>query len=99
MVFNSNSDIKEFAKTLIESLEGINEITLKEELIAWTETFFTTSSEFLGELKLILKKVEELEALDSNVREEVKECIKVIDEAFANANKSDWWSFLSSGWK
>ena len=82
MVFSSNYAVREFVGTLIKNLEEINENELKEELIAWSNCAFTTSSEFLGELKLILEKTKNLTALDSKVKNDVVNCLLTIDKAF-----------------
>ena len=82
MMFNNNEEIKEFALNLVEILEKIGEKSHANELKAWSGDFFTTSSEFLGELKLILERISTVKLLDDITRKNVNECIKVINKAF-----------------
>lgn len=82
MIFNNNDEIKEFALDLVEILGKIGEKSHAYELKAWSEEFFTTSSEFLGELKLILERISNVKLLDDITRKNVNECIRVINKAF-----------------
>lgn len=82
MIFSNNGDLKNFAISLAEKLEGIGEKILSKDLKDWNNEFFTTSSEFLGELKLILARVNDIKALDGATKKDVKECIRLIEKAF-----------------
>ena len=82
MIFDDNFTLKEFAILLIKNLEDKEEYVLKEELIGWLNCSYTSSSEFLGELNLILKKVKNFAALDQKTRNNVIDCIAAIDEVF-----------------
>jgi len=82
MEFNNNNSIKEFVRTLIITLDSINEIMLTKELKEWRDCAFTTSSEYLGELRTILKKVENITTLDVKVKNDINCCIATIDKAF-----------------
>jgi len=82
MIFNNNDDLKKFAMSLAQKLEGIGEKILAKDLKDWNHEFFTTSSEFLGELKLILTRINDLKALDGATKKDVKECIRAIEKAF-----------------
>lgn len=80
MIFKSNDDLKKYIRTLIKSLELIGEIKLVENLRTWDVEFFTTSSELLGELVIILKKIKALKSLDKTTKNEVKETIETINK-------------------
>ena len=83
MKFNNNDDLKKFALSLSKSLEEIGECVLAKELGKWNNEFFTTSTEFLGELKLILLKINDLQVLDGTTKNDLKECIRTIEKALA----------------
>lgn len=80
MNFNNNDDLKKFALSLSKSLERIGECVLAKELEDWNNEFFTTSTEFLGELKLILIRINDLQVLDGATENDVKECIRTIEK-------------------
>ena len=82
MIINNNEDLKIFAQKLARDLEKGGDIELAKELSLWTEDFFTTSSEFLGELKLILEKVKALKYLTNSNQNDVEECLNLINKAF-----------------
>jgi hypothetical protein len=82
MIFNSVGDIKKFTASLIKCMDDIGEISLKKELTDWDNNSFTTSSEFLGELRMILRKIKYVEKLDSKIKNDITRCIASIDEAF-----------------
>ncbi|MGB8451564.1 MAG: hypothetical protein WCD89_04460 [Anaerocolumna sp.] len=82
MMFNNNDDIKEFALNLVKTLEKLGEKAHADDLKAWSGEFFTTSSEFLGELKLILERISNLKLLDDITKKNVNECIRAINKAF-----------------
>lgn len=79
---NDNQGLKEFSKTLSQRLECIGEKEFANELNDWDKQFFTTSSEFLGELKIILDKIRDLKTLDDFTKKEIRNCIAVINKAF-----------------
>jgi hypothetical protein len=72
----------------MKTLDEMNEKELKKELESWHDSFFTTSSEFLGELAIILKKVINSIALDKSIKKDTLVCLKAIDNAFLRANNS-----------
>lgn len=82
MIFNNNEDLRKFARTLAQKMEAIDETVLADELKNWDGEFFTTSSEFLGELKIILEKIKALKTIDDAIMRDVKECITSINKAF-----------------
>lgn len=79
-MFNSNQDLRDFASTLCEELNRNNECELANELRTWNEDAFTSSTEFLGELMLILEKINETTKL-SNMKPQIEECVKAIRKA------------------
>ena len=81
-MFNSNQELKQFSKTISKKLDSIGEKGLANELDEWDKQFFTTSSEFLGELKIILNQIKDLKVLDDFTRKEISNCIAVINKAF-----------------
>ena len=86
MRFDNNDDLKHFSKVLSEKLLLIGELSLTRELKRWDEGCFTTSSEFLGEFKLILKRVKQVDALDIATNRDVERCITTINKAFGIFN-------------
>ena len=84
MTFSNNDEIKYFVKELKQKLVSIGENEFLDELVIWEDTFFTSSSEFLGELKTILEKIEaqNIPSLKGNTKKQIKSCIKAINKAF-----------------
>jgi hypothetical protein len=84
MTFSNNDEIKYFVKELKQKLVSIGENEFLDELVNWEDTFFTSSSEFLGELKTILEKIEaqNIPTLKGNTKKQIKSCIKAINKAF-----------------
>jgi|BioPla2DNA2_1021312.scaffolds.fasta_scaffold18990_2 hypothetical protein len=84
MTFSNNDEIKYFVKELKQKLVSIGENEFLDELVNWEDTFFTSSSEFLGELKTILEKIEaqNIPSLKGNTKKQIKSCIKAINKAF-----------------
>ena len=82
MEFNDNNTIKEFIGLLILALENRNEVELREELIGWRDCAFTTSTEYLGELRVILVKIRSIRVLDAGINNDLNGCINAIDKAF-----------------
>lgn len=82
MNFKSQADVKVFGKTLQERLLSMGEASLANELREWDGGFFTTSSEFLGEMKLILEKISVLKSLDDVTKKNVQGCLSAINQAF-----------------
>ena len=81
MKFDNNDDLKNFALNLSKGLERKGECVLAKELEGWSTEFFTTATEFLGELKLILMRIKDLQVLDQATKNDVKECIRTIEKA------------------
>jgi hypothetical protein len=84
MTFSNNDEIKYFVKELKQKLVSIGENEFLDELVNWEDTFFTSSSEFLGELRTILEKIEaqNIPSLKGNTQKQIKSCIKAINKAF-----------------
>ena len=82
MKFNNNDDLRNFSEILTTKMESIGEMLLSIDLKNWSEDSFTTSSEFLGELKLILVRIKQLDTLDLSTKQDVDDCIKAINRAF-----------------
>lgn len=84
MEFNTNNEIKNFVKELKNQLTSVGENKLLRELINWEDTFFTSSSEFLGELKLILEQIQAQNILSfkDKTQNQIADCIKSINKAF-----------------
>jgi hypothetical protein len=55
--FDSLDDMKEFAKLLYEELMKISQVELAEEIKFFSYNTYTTSSEYLGELKFVLERI------------------------------------------
>lgn len=82
MEFKNNDDLRRFAETLSQDLELLGETVLANDLKNWSEEYFTTASEFLGELKLILERIKYLKSLDEITKKNVGDCITAINEVF-----------------
>lgn len=84
MSFSNNDDLKKFVAILIQELELHGEKSLANELRAWQSDSFTTSSEFLGELKLILQKIDTscIKGLKGTIQQQINECIISINKVF-----------------
>lgn len=82
MGFESMEDVKEFVELLIEKLDSIDEYLFANELKEWKNTYFTTSSEYLGELTIILKKIlDQPINLDRKTKNLITKCIYVLKKA------------------
>lgn len=84
MTFSNNDEIKNFVKELKQKLISIGETKLSDELMNWEDTFFTSSSEFLGELKIVLEQIEarNIPSLKGKTQKQIESCIKAINKAF-----------------
>jgi hypothetical protein len=83
MDFKNSDEIKKFSKILQREPLLMGEMSLANELSAWDEGSFTTSSEFLGEMKLILEKAARLKTIDEMTRKDVHGCLSAINRAFS----------------
>jgi hypothetical protein len=73
--FKSVDELREFIIELAHGLITLGNDQVGTCLLEWTETFFTTSSEMLGELHLILKKVK-IQEVPRDKRSRFKEAIR-----------------------
>lgn len=80
-MLKSNQELREFALNIYEELKLNNEYKLSNKLIAWNENTYTSSSEFLGDLMLILKGVLQL-SIDLKLKSEVEDCLFAIEKLF-----------------
>lgn len=81
MELNSNQDLRLFAKFLAEKMESMGHHSIAHDLREWNETAFLPS-ELLGELRIILKRVESLNDIDPKLKQQVNDCIVAINRAF-----------------
>ncbi|MFW5995807.1 MAG: hypothetical protein ACOCQB_00935 [Halanaerobiaceae bacterium] len=80
--FDDLEDMKEFAYVLSNKLKelGNNEISRKIKQFSYNS--FTTSTEYLGEFKLLLERVKKLNILSGNeIKFEIDKAIKIIERA------------------
>jgi len=82
MEFNNNDDLRRFAKLLSEKMESLGNSSMAHDLKEWNDTSFTSASEFLGELRMILERVKEFKAIDIELKQNVSDCIAAINKAF-----------------
>jgi hypothetical protein len=82
--FNSLQDIKKFAELVYNELIRNNEEKLALEVSAFFYNSYTTPSEYLGEFRIILRKVleEGNTFLNNETKESILKAIKTIDKAF-----------------
>lgn len=81
--FNSLDDMKRFANLLSDELIKIGQIELAEEIKFFSYNTYTTSSEYLGELMLVLERiVPEINNPYFSQAEKIKEAINKIKDAF-----------------
>ncbi len=78
-MLKNNHELREFAIKIYEELKLSNENKLSNELNSWSENTYTSSSEFLGDLMLILKKVLQI-SIGLKTRSEIEDCIFVIEK-------------------
>jgi hypothetical protein len=78
--FDCNEDYKAFAMEIVQELKSIGGYDqLIKELNDWNTTFFITLSEFLGNFKLILRKVNTIDSLDKSTKHTIDLCIPIIE--------------------
>lgn len=79
-MFTSNQELRDFASILCEELKLNDELELANELRMWNEDAFTSSTEFLGKLMLILEKVI-LSSKILSMKSQIEECLATIKKA------------------
>jgi hypothetical protein len=81
--FNDLKDFRDFSIYVISELESENETIFSKELKGWSNTGFSSPSEFLGELRIILNTIlNEHIKLNDELRENIRDAIKAINKAF-----------------
>lgn len=84
--FNSLKEVKEFAKIIGEELKtyGLKELSL--EVLEFKYNYYATSSEYLGEFRIVLNKVllYGSDRLPYKWINNIKKLIDAINKAFSN---------------
>ncbi|MCA1066122.1 hypothetical protein QTG56_25455 (plasmid) [Rossellomorea sp. AcN35-11] len=80
--FKSMEDLKKFAGVLSEELLLQDEADISRDVSYFTRNTFTTSSEYLGEFRILLEEVIKDIKLNSSLVKTVKKAIKSIDKGF-----------------
>lgn len=70
MKFDSNEDLRRFARLLAGKMESRGHHSIAHDLKEWSGTSFTILSEFLEELWLILRRVESLNDIDPELKQQ-----------------------------
>jgi hypothetical protein len=81
--FQDPKSFKDLASYLISELNKLDSTDYSNELNDWANTFYTTSSEYLGELRIILNKI--LNDSDIKLPDEVKNSIELAINAINKA--------------
>lgn len=76
------NDITEFAKHLNKVFLDLGYTEKAQVLDEFCSTCYTTSSEFLGEFKIILKGLIRENVLEEGIKSEVNLVIEAIDKAY-----------------
>jgi len=83
--FNDLNDMKEFAKHLSKELENFGYKDKSEMVNGFSYNSYTTSSEYLGEFRVLLEDLKKQKILEGeNIKLEVDAAIKAINKAFGN---------------
>ncbi len=84
--FENPQDIKKFADHMSSELMKRNKHELASEINQFCSTPFTTSSEFLGEFRIIMKKVLSQKEIifDKGTKNGILKSIETINKAFGN---------------
>lgn len=81
--FDDLDDMKKFASVLSNKLDelGFNEISKDTNQFSYNS--YTTSTEYLGEFKLLLERIKKQNILnDEEIEFEIDKAIKIIERAF-----------------
>lgn len=85
--FNTSEELKEFAIHIANILEEQGKFQLSKEIHSWCSTAYSTSSEYLGEIRIIMQSIlAQKTLLDDAERKSIKILIEAINNAFRNAN-------------
>jgi hypothetical protein len=84
--FNSLQDIKKFAEFVSAELIRNHEEKLAVEVSTFSYNSYTTPSEYLGEFRIVLKRVlkERPTVLNEETKESILKAVETIDNAFNN---------------
>ncbi len=84
--FESLKEMKEFAKNLSEVLESCGLKGLSNEVLEFKSNYYTTSSEYLGEFRLVLNKVliDGKDKLSYEWLESIDKGIEAINKSLSN---------------
>lgn len=84
--FESLKEMKEFAKSLGEELEGCGLKELSKEVLEFKSNYYTTSSEYLGEFRIVLNEVllDAKDKLSSEWLQSIEKGVEAINKAFSN---------------
>jgi len=82
--FNHLDDMKEFATYLSRELEEMGYKDKSKMVNEFSYNSYTTSSEYLGEFRILLEDLKKENIFNNKVKTEVDFAIKVINKAFGN---------------
>jgi len=84
--FNSINVLKEFAEYISKTFDSLGEAELAKEVSDFTYNSFTTSSEYLGEYRILLQKIiqEKKNKIDNELYEDIQKAINAINKAFSS---------------
>ncbi len=73
--FDDLESLYDLSNVLVKELASLHEYDLMEKVLFWSASQFTTSTEMLGELRIILNRVAKVSALNETIMEDVLQCI------------------------
>lgn len=84
--FESLKEMKEFAKRLCEELEGCGLKELSREVLEFQSNYYTTSSEYLGEFRIVLNRVslDAKDKLSNGWLQSIEKGVEAINKVFSN---------------
>jgi len=84
--FSTLKEMKEFAKSLGEELENCGLEELSDKVIEFKSNYYPTSSEYLGEFRIVLKEVltNSKDKLSEEWIKNINLGIEAINKAFSN---------------
>jgi hypothetical protein len=84
-IFNNLQTMKQFAHYLSNELKSIGELHWADEVNSFSYNSFPSSSEYLGELRIVLKQMmNEIQNLPDHLKQEIRTAIESINKAFGN---------------
>lgn len=75
MELDSLESLYDFIDKLISKLASLHEYSLMEKLLFWSTSAFTTSTELMVELLIILDGIQKVGNLDASTRNEIGKLI------------------------